>query len=115
MEITKDLGPATAYAYAKAQGYTGTESEFATLMAAYATVGEATRQNRLNSEAWAVGTKDGTDVDTDADQYENNAKYWAEDAKDTAEMMDGVALDETAQEVKDIVFDHATLTERMFE
>lgn len=38
--ITKDLGIATAYGYAVSKGYTGTEEEFATLMASYATVAE---------------------------------------------------------------------------
>ena len=32
------------------------------------------------SEAWAVGTKDGTPVSSGASQYQNNAKYWAEQA-----------------------------------
>ena len=38
--ITKDLGAATAYAYAVEKGYTGTEAEFAELMADYAEVGQ---------------------------------------------------------------------------
>ena len=36
------------------------------------------------SEAWAVGTKDGTDVPSTADQYHNNAKYYADDAAASA-------------------------------
>lgn len=32
------------------------------------------------SEAWAVGTKDGTPVSSGASQYQNNSKYWAEQA-----------------------------------
>ena len=36
--ITQDLGIATAYGYAKSKGYTGTEAEFAELMASYADV-----------------------------------------------------------------------------
>lgn len=43
--IQKDLGVATAYGYAKAKGYTGTEEEFATLMASYATVAEEAGQS----------------------------------------------------------------------
>ena len=39
-EIRKNLGGVTAYAYARSKGYTGTEEEFAQLMANYATVGE---------------------------------------------------------------------------
>ena len=38
--IIKDLGAVSAYAYAVEKGYTGTEEEFATLMASYATVAE---------------------------------------------------------------------------
>lgn len=38
--ITQDLGIATAYGYAKSKGYTGTEVEFAELMASYAEVGQ---------------------------------------------------------------------------
>ena len=36
--ITKDLGMVTAYAYAVAGGYTGTEAEFTQLMADLAVV-----------------------------------------------------------------------------
>lgn len=33
------------------------------------------------AEAWAVGTKDGEPVDSDAPQYDNNSKYYASDAE----------------------------------
>lgn len=39
-EVNKNLGHATAYGYAKSQGYAGTEEEFAALMAGYADVGQ---------------------------------------------------------------------------
>lgn len=39
---------------------------------------EAGRQNMLNAEAWAKGTKDGTAVGSGEPQYHNNAKYWNE-------------------------------------
>lgn len=39
-DVNKNLGHATAYGYAKSKGYTGTEDEFAALMADYAAVGE---------------------------------------------------------------------------
>lgn len=32
---------------------------------------------QYDAEAWAVGTKDGTPVTQDDEQYNNNAKYWA--------------------------------------
>ena len=38
---------------------------------------EAGRQNMLNAEAWAKGTKDGVAVGSTEPQYHNNAKYWA--------------------------------------
>ena len=38
--ITQDLGIATAYGYAKSKGYTGTEAEFAELMASYASTAQ---------------------------------------------------------------------------
>lgn len=38
--VVKDLGAVSAYAYAVEKGYTGTEAEFAELMASYATVGQ---------------------------------------------------------------------------
>lgn len=38
--VTKDLGMVTAYAYAVSKGYTGTEEEFAELMASYASVAQ---------------------------------------------------------------------------
>lgn len=43
--ITKDLGAVSAYAYAVEKGYTGTEEEYAELMASYATVAEQASQS----------------------------------------------------------------------
>ena len=40
----------------------------------------------LDSEAWAVGTKNGQPVDADAPQHENNSKYWADAAGFQAEI-----------------------------
>ena len=39
--IVKDLGIVTAYAYAVAGGYTGTEEQFKALMYSYTTAGDA--------------------------------------------------------------------------
>lgn len=39
----------------------------------------ATAQEQ-NAEAWAVGTKNGVPVTSDDPQYQNNAKYWVEQA-----------------------------------
>lgn len=90
--IQKDLGIATAYGYAKSQGYTGTEEEFAELMASYASVAEQceaakeaaqTAQGHAEdaedaAEAWATGGSSGTPSAT------NNAKYYADGASDSA-------------------------------
>lgn len=52
--ITKDLGVATAYGYAKSKGYTGTEEEFAQLMASYADVAQQAEASAQDAE----GAKD---------------------------------------------------------
>lgn len=84
MAITKDLGIVSAYGYAKSKGYTGTEEEFALLMANYAEVaGEA--------EAWAAGTKAGVPVPSTDPTYHNNAKYYADAAGDSASAAAGSA------------------------
>lgn len=44
-EVNKNLGHATAYGYAKSKGYTGTEEQFAELMASYADVAEDAAQS----------------------------------------------------------------------
>lgn len=41
---------------------------------------ELATEQMENSEAWAVGTKDGQAVPSTAPQHQNNAKYWAEQA-----------------------------------
>ena len=49
--IMKDLGLVTAYAYALSKGYTGTEDEFAELMASYADVGQTAVDAALRAKA----------------------------------------------------------------
>lgn len=83
--IIKDLGVATAYGYAKSKGYTGTEDEFAQLMASYATVAQQAGAFAEDSEAWAVGQRDGVDVDSEDVTYHNNSKYYSEQASDFAD------------------------------
>ena len=65
--ITQDLGIATAYGYAKSKGYTGTEEEFAELMASYADVG----QTAVDAKDAAVAAK--TAAQTAATTATNNA------------------------------------------
>lgn len=55
---TKNLGHATAYGYAKSQGYTGTEAEYAELMASYATVAERAETAAEEAEESAREVKD---------------------------------------------------------
>lgn len=140
---TKNVGHMSAWSLAKSRGYTGTQGEFAQLMADYATVAERAAQSAQeaesakehvdeqtqialqaaqdaaasaqsasgahedaasartsaqnaqqsetdalnyknlaqrqaeNSEAWAVGTRDGVDVGSGDETYHNNAKYYA--------------------------------------
>lgn len=89
--IIKDLGIVTAYGYAKSKGYTGTEDQFAELMASYGTVAEraadsadAAEEFAEDSEAWAVGQRNGVDVSSEDETYHNNSKYYAEEAATSA-------------------------------
>lgn len=52
--MEKNLGHATAYGYAKSKGYSGTEEEFAELMADYATVGQSAAQSAEQAAASAT-------------------------------------------------------------
>lgn len=45
---------------------------------------ELGRENMLNSEAWAKGTKDGVAVSSTDPQYHNNSKYWNEQTQTIA-------------------------------
>lgn len=92
--VRKNLGSVTAYKYAVSKGYTGTEEEFAELMASYATVAEEAAQSASEaaqsasdaetssetSEAYAKGTRNGSDVSSSDPAYHNNSKYYAEQA-----------------------------------
>ena len=139
--MSKFIGLVSAYAYAKSKGYTGTEEEFAILMAEYASVTETAVEavriatesaqsaaaassdvNRaaatvtqqaaqvhddaetssesaataseaketaadkaLDSEAYALGTRDGDDVGSSDPAYHNNAKWYAESVSASAQ------------------------------
>ena len=76
-----------------------------------------------DAEAWTKGTKNGTPVPSTADQYENNAKYWAgqaEDLKDATqaivdeartdvfEAMDGLHEETTAGSALQLISDKYT-------
>ena len=70
----KNLGHATAYGYAKSKGYTGTEEEFAELMASYADVAESAKGYAEQAEASA----------TNAETSETNARASASTASTKA-------------------------------
>ena len=91
MVIEKNLGPATAYGYAKEKGYTGTEEEFAELMASYASVAQDAAQSAADAESAkddAVTAKnDAVSAKNDAVTAKNDAvsaKNDAVSAKDDA-------------------------------
>lgn len=75
--ITKDLGVATAYGYAKSKGYTGTEEEFAELMASYADVAQ-------QAEAAAQDAEDAKDAAVSAKNDAQTAQTAAESAQAAA-------------------------------
>ena len=52
--MSRFIGNVSAYAYAVEQGYTGTEEEFATLMASYATVAEEAAESASSAGASAT-------------------------------------------------------------
>lgn len=81
----KAIGIATAYAYAVSKGYTGTQDEFAELMAGQATVAQRTEDNVLRSEGYALGKQNGTDVESGSPYYHNNAKYHSEQSASSAQ------------------------------
>ena len=76
--ITKDLGVSTAYGYHKAGGGTLTEAEFEQKMVDITTAAD-------DAEAYGAGTRGGTAVPSTDDAYHNNAKYYKEQAEQSAQ------------------------------
>lgn len=64
-------------------------------------VDTAAAEVKGEAEAWAVGQRDGVDVPSTDPAYENNAKFYAEQAAQTAEEISGVT-DQVAQNTSDI-------------
>lgn len=91
MSIIKDLGAVTAYAYAVEQGYTGTEEEFATLMASYATVAQQAADSASAAADSAGDAEDAKDAAQDAQTAAEIAQGLAEDAQTAAETAEGLA------------------------
>ena len=87
----KNIGHATAYGYAKSKGYTGTEEEFAELMASYGTVAQEAEASAKESEGYATGKQDGEPVGDQSPYYHNNSKWYKEQAAQSAEDAAGSA------------------------
>ena len=89
--ISKDLGPATAYAIAVENGYTGTEEQWASEIANASNNVQIASQKASDAEAYAAGTRGGEAVDSDDPAYQNNAEYYSGEAADSAEAAAGSA------------------------
>ena len=101
--ITKDLGVVTAYGYAVSKGYTGTEEEFAELMASYATVAEEAAQSASTASEKAqqaaqavldaVSAKDAAvQAKNDAETAKTSAQQFATSAGNSASAASGSAI-----------------------
>ena len=95
MAVIKDLGVATAYGYARSKGYTGTEEEFAELMANYATVADEA-QGYANDAADAAALASGYKAAAAASAGEAAASAASADQKATAANQSAVSARESA-------------------
>lgn len=68
----------SAYDYAVAGGYTGTENDFYLQIGNTKTFADNAAICSMDSEAWAVGTINGSPVASTAPQYHNNSKYYSD-------------------------------------
>ena len=88
-DVNKNLGHATAYGYAKSKGYTGTEEEFAELMADYAAVGQraeaAATAAAASATAASGSASDSAASATAAEGFAGNASTSAGDASQAAQ------------------------------
>ena len=82
--MEKNLGHATAYGYAKSKGYSGTEDEFAQLMADYASVGQSAAQSAEQAAASATSASGSAATATQAAQTATSKASEAVTAADTA-------------------------------
>lgn len=111
--MRKNLGPVTAYKYAVQQGYTGTEQEFAVLMASYATVAEDAAGSASSAASSAAAAADAADrAEAAAEQAQGaievddtlSKKGWSADAWVTGRVKASVDA------FKDILTEKAKLT-----
>lgn len=82
--MEKNLGHATAYGYAKSKGYSGTEEEFAELMADYASVGQSAAQSAEQAAASAESASGSAASASQAAQTATSKASEAVTAADTA-------------------------------
>ena len=60
---------------------------------------EVATENRLEAEAWARGTMDGVPVESSAEQYHNNSKYYSEQSAASATASANSAANASLSEV----------------
>ena len=83
--VVKDLGAVSAYAYAVEKGYTGTEAEFAELMADYAEVGQRAETAKTDAQTAKTQAETARDNAVTAKKAAETAQGKAEDAQAAAE------------------------------
>lgn len=74
----------SAYQYAVDGGYTGTEAQFNTDLANFTTYANQAKNSALDSEAYAIGKRNGSDVTSSDPAYHNNSKYYSSEASGSA-------------------------------
>ena len=89
--IMKDLGVATAYGYAVEKGYTGTEEEFAELMASYATVAQDAAHSAEQAAESATNAHNSEINAGTSEGHAEQSKLDAQAAKNAAETAQGKA------------------------
>lgn len=76
-----DLGAVSAYAVAVEHGFDGTEAEWEEYIANASNNAAAANTSKLAAEGYAVGKQNGVDVPSSSPYFENNSKYYMEQAK----------------------------------
>ena len=81
----------TAYQSAVEGGYTGTEAQFEAALGNFQTYASNAEQGASDAEAYAKGTRGGSDVSSSDAAYHNNAKYYSEQSASSAQASAGSA------------------------
>lgn len=89
-----NLGHATAYGYARSKGFSGTEEEFAQLMANYGTVGQTATQ------AAQTATTKASEAASSASNAALSATNAANSAQEAADIVENIIDDTLTQEGK---------------